>query len=33
MKAQTLVNILGADFYTGVPDSQLVANSGNTLEA
>ena len=25
MKAQTLVNILGADFYTGVPDSQLKA--------
>ena len=25
MKADTLVNILGADFYTGVPDSQLKA--------
>ena len=25
MKAETLTEILGADFYTGVPDSQLKA--------
>lgn len=25
MKVETLVNVLGADFYTGVPDSQLKA--------
>ena len=25
MKVESLVNIIGADFYTGVPDSQLKA--------
>ena len=25
MKVETLVKVLGADFYTGVPDSQLKA--------
>ena len=25
MKAESLVNILNADFFTGVPDSQLKA--------
>lgn len=25
MKVENLVNIIGADFYTGVPDSQLRA--------
>ena len=25
MKVETLVDIIGADFYTGVPDSQLIA--------
>ena len=25
MKAQELIEIIGADFYTGVPDSQLKA--------